>query len=143
MESTEFNIDRPERVSQAIKLFYLTIGIGIVRGILETARLAKTAPIGFILFIAMLTFAIMIGLIYMAGKGRNWARNILLVLFLIGFPFSIMPLLQSLASNLFSGLLGIAQAALQAIALIFLFRKDSSEWFRKTKMKVSNSITIT
>lgn len=135
MESTDLNFERPRRITIAIKLLYLNLGIGILRSFLEAARLTSSAPapIGFIVVIQIVTLAIIMFLIYIIGKGKNWARIIILVLFLIGLPFSIRPLLQSLAANLFSGLLGIAQTILQIIALIFLFQKASSDWFKKAK----------
>jgi len=62
-----------------------------------------------------------------------------LVLFVIGLPFSILPLLKSLAANPFSGLLGIVQIAIQLIALVFLFQKISSDWFKEMKLGIDLS----
>jgi hypothetical protein len=45
----------------------------------------------------------------------------------------VLPLLKSLAASPFSGLLGIAQTVIQIVALIFLFQKRSSDWFREMK----------
>ena len=124
---------RPEKVEAAVKLFYITLGIGILRSGIEASRLAQTAMLAFVLFIMVFTFGIIWLLIHMTGKGRNWARIALLLSFIVGIPFSIRPLLLSLAANPISGLLGIGQLAIQTVALFFLFQKPSSDWFREMK----------
>ena len=91
------------------------------------------SSVGFAMFITFVVLAIMWFFIYMIGKGRNWARITFLVLFIIGIPFAIMPLLQSLAANPISGFLGLAQTVIQIVALVFLFQKASTDWFRQMK----------
>ena len=135
MEQNQAQITRPDKVSKAVTLLYVTLGIGVLRSIMEAPRLSQTAPIGFVIFISLFVLGIMWFFIYKIGKGRNWARITFLVLFIIGIPFAVLPLLQSLAASLFSGLLGIGQTVLQVIALVFLFQKPSSEWFNQMKAK--------
>jgi len=124
---------RPANVGTAVKLLYITLGIGVVRSIMEASTTAKVASPGFVMFITFFVLGIMWFFIYMIGKGRNWARITFLVLFIIGIPFAILPLLQSLAANPISGLLGIGQTVIQVIALVFLFQKPSSAWFKEMK----------
>ena len=93
---------------------------------------AQMASPGFV-FITFLVLGIMWLFIHMIGKGRNWARITLLVLFIIGIPFSILPLMNSLSANPISGLLGLGQSVLQIVALVFLFQRPSSDWFRAMK----------
>ena len=124
---------RAANVGTAVTLLYITLGIGVVRSIMEASRNAQMASPGFVMFITFCVLGIMWFFIYMIGKGRNWARIIFLVLFIIGIPFSILPLLQSMAANPISGLLGIGQTVIQIIALVFLFQKPSSIWFKEMK----------
>ena len=129
------NKTRPDKVSTAVKLLYSTLVIGVVRLILEASTIAQTAPLGFIIFIGFFTLATSAFFMYMIGKGRNWARITFLVFVIIGIPLSILPLLQSFATSPISGILGIGQAVLQIIALVFLFQKPSSDWFKLMKAK--------
>ena len=126
---------RPQKVTIAVTLLYITLGIGVLRGIIEASMLAQIAPPAFVMLVTFFVLGIMWLFIYMIGEGRNWARITFLVLFIIGIPFSVLPLLRSLAANPISGLLGIVQTALQLIALVFLFQKPSSDWFREMKVK--------
>lgn len=121
----------PYRVGTAMWLLYVTLGIGLIRSIIEAKRFSHVIPIEFEIVIIFSVFGIMWFFIHMIGKGKNWARYTYIVLFVIGFPFSILPLQQSIAANLLAGVLGLGQTALQIIALAFLFQKSSSDWFNK------------
>ena len=133
MEQNQEKESRPDKVSTAVKLLYLSIAIGVVRSIFEIPTLTQTTSLSLVISVSVFTLAIMAFLIYMIGRGRNWARITFLVLFLIGLPFSVLPLLQSLLANPISGVLGLSQAVLQIIALVFLFQKPSSDWFKLMK----------
>ena len=126
---------RPVKVGTAVILLYISLGIGILRGIMEASMLVQIASPAFVMLVTFFVLGIMWLFIYMIGEGRNWARITFLVFFIIGIPFSVLPMLQSLAANPISGLLGIGQTALQIIALVFLFQKPSSDWFREMKVK--------
>lgn len=126
-------ISRPKKVGTAVKLLYITLGIGVLRSIMEASMQAQMASPAFVMFITFFVLGIMWLFIYMIGKGRNWARITFLVLFIVGIPLFVPPLLQSLAVNPISGLLGIGQTVIQVIALVFLFQKPSSDWFREVK----------
>jgi FtsH-binding integral membrane protein len=124
---------RPNKVFNAVTLLWITIAVGVIRSILEFSNLAQMASPSFIIFVQIFTLAILAFFIYMIGKGRNWARITFLVLFITGIPFSILPMIQSFAVSPISGILGIGQTTLQIIALVFLFQKPSSDWFKSMK----------
>jgi hypothetical protein len=56
-------------------------------------------------------------------------------MFILGIPLSVSPLIKSLSDYPISGLLGIIQAVLQGIAIVFLFQKPSSDWFKDMKIR--------
>lgn len=123
---TDQGLRRPEQVQHAVLLLYLTLGIGVVRSIMEVRG-------GLAIFVGFVTLGLTWFFIHMISRGKNWARITYLVLFAIGLPFAILPLLHSLAVNPVSGLLGIAQTVMQAVAMVFLFQQASSDWFRYKK----------
>lgn len=122
---------RPARVGNAVALLYATIGIGVFRAVLEFSTMASAATVALILLTWFIAFGLMALLVYKIGAGRNWARLTFLVLFLIGVPLVILPLLQSLSAVPISGVLGIAQFAGQAAALGMLFAEPAATWFRQ------------
>ncbi|MDP7637661.1 MAG: hypothetical protein QF577_08950 [Phycisphaerae bacterium] len=126
---------RPEKVGTAVKLLYITLGIGALRVIMEASMYAQMASPVFAMFITFFVLGIIFLFIYMTGKGRNWARITFVVLFIIALPFSILSLLQSLTANPISGLFGVGQTVIQIIAMVLLFQKPSSDWFGEMKAK--------
>ncbi len=111
-------------------MLYATLLIGALRGVLEWSRQTQAASPGFVLFVMLSTFAFFIWLIYKMNQGRNWARITFLILFLIGIPFSVLPLIQSLLNTPISGILGLLQVVLETVALFMLFGRDARPWFR-------------
>jgi hypothetical protein len=126
---------RPPRVGTAVKLLYITLGIGVLRSIMDASMYAEMAPPAFVKLITIFVIGVMGFLIILIGKGRNWARITFLVFFIIGIPFAAFPLMQSVGANPISGRIGVVQIIIQIVALVFLFQKLSSDWFRDMKPK--------
>lgn len=122
---------RPQKVATAVMFLYVTLGIGVLRSVMEFPRLLAQTSTVFVAVVTIAVFGFTWFFISRIGKGKNWARITFLVLFILGVPLSIWPLLQSLAVNPLSGVLGLGQCVLQAIAVVFLFQQHSSEWFKK------------
>src|SRR3989344_5512746 len=130
-EATDKQTSLPAIISNAVKLLYVTLGIGVLRAVLEFQTLVQQAPVIFILFVWLVVFGLMWFLIHKIGSRRNWARITFLILFIVGVPFSVLPLLQSLSATPVSGLIGILQLVGQVVALVMLFQGTSNAWFRK------------
>ena len=128
-------ITRPKKVTIAVKLLCIVLAIGFIKFILNESIALEMAPPAFIAFTFSATVGIVALLTYMIWNGRNWARITFLVLFIIGAPFSIFQTLQILTVTPISGLVDISGIVIQIIALIFLFQKPSSDWFREMKVK--------
>ena len=125
-------LSRPDKIRQAVTLLYVNLGIGVLIFIMEVpfSQRWQVASVYFIMFIVLCIFWFFI---HMIGKGKNWARITYLVLFIIGMPFWVLELPQSLAANPIVGLLGIGETVIQVVALVILFQKPSSDWFREMK----------
>lgn len=126
---------KPESVRKALLLLYATLGVGVVRSVIDFPRLversAAAGGLGFLVFVGVFTLAILWLNIFLIGKRYNWARYLFLVLFVLGVPFSIKPLIESLSTAPISGLLGLVQAIAQAVGLVLLFKTSSAVWFKK------------
>ncbi|NHA69883.1 hypothetical protein [Phycicoccus flavus] len=62
------------------------------------------------------------------GKGRSWARIVATVLFGISLLFFLLGLLQ--AAPVLERLLGVVQQLVGLGAVVLMFRRESSEWYR-------------
>jgi hypothetical protein len=126
---------RPSKVSTAVTLLWIAFAAGLIRGILEvsnTLQVASSSDLGIGLAIFVMIFSLLISafFVFMIGKGKNWARIVYLVLFVIAIPITGISQITSFLINPLSGILGIGQIVLQIIALVFLFQKQSSDWFK-------------
>ena len=130
MDTNSNRPERPKKVQNAVTILYVTLGIGIVRTVMEASANVEMAGVGFFTVVTLVAFAIMVFLFAMIGRGRNWARITLLVFFLLGLPLSILPLIRSFTISPISGVLGLAQVILQIVAIVFLFQQDASAWFK-------------
>jgi hypothetical protein len=121
---------KPKKVQNAVALLYATLGIVLIQILFEI--FFGVSHVRWIVFLAMFgpMFGFVILLIVMMSRGRNWARITYLVLFLLGFIPETLSLVRSFSATPFFSLLGIVQAALQITALVFLFHRESSAWFK-------------
>lgn len=122
---------RPDKVNLAIKLLLGVIGIGMIQvGVLVFRHLDVRSPD------ALLTTKVVIYtgsliLLYLLAKGQNWSRFVLLAILAVAIPLVVIPTLQAFFHFPVYGLLEITQLALYVVALVLLFQKSSSDWFRK------------
>jgi len=131
----EYNKEsRPKTVDIAVNLLYGTLGIGMLRVFWENpVQQTNKLVVGFSVFITIFVFAFMVLLIFKIGKGRNWARVTFLILFVIGIPLSVPVLLLTFSKNPFFGIINIIQILLQLAAMVLLFQKRSSDWYKNMK----------
>ena len=123
---------KPKKVSAAVILLWISLVLGSIRAIIEIMPTeTMEALIGSIIAITLVTIVAI--LIYMIGKGKNWARITFLVLFIIGIALNIPALAISLFTNPILFVLRLGEITLTGIALVLLFQDVSSNWFRNFK----------
>ena len=126
--------ERPPKVSLAVKFFYVIVGIGIIRATMTIIRHADVRSPDFLIYTKLIIYAGSLYLIYQLNKGRNWARWLLMVIFIIAIPLVILPAFASYSHNPVDALLAFLQTALYIIGLVFLFHRSSSSWFGAEKI---------
>jgi predicted MFS family arabinose efflux permease len=126
--------EKPPKVVLAVKFFYLVVGIGIIRAVMTILRHADVRSPYFLISTKLIIYAFSLFLIYQLSKGSNWARWLLLVIFIIAIPLTILPIFVTFSHNPVDTLLGFIQTALYIIGLVFLFHRSSSSWFGAEKI---------
>jgi hypothetical protein len=127
--------DRPPKVALAVKLYYFVVGMGILRVMITIFRHAEVRSPYFLISMKVLIYLGSLYLIYQLGKGKNWARISLVVIFMICIPLVILPFFASLSHNPADSVLGILQTILYIIGLALVFHKNSSHWFGSEKIQ--------
>lgn len=92
MDTASNRPDTSKKLQHAVFIVDPTLGIGIVRAVIKAPVSAVMAGVGFLVFITLADFGVMVILFSMIGLGRNWARINFLVLFPLGVLQSILPL---------------------------------------------------
>ncbi len=122
-------IERPSKVTLAVKMFYLICAIGAVRTTITVLRHIDVRSPDFFIVTKLLIYAASILLIYQIGKGKNWARWTMVAIFVACWPLEILPTFEELSHNPVNAVLGCVSLVLFLVGLVFLFLKESSAWF--------------
>ena len=126
--------EKPPKVVLAVKFFYLVVCIGIIRAVMTIIRHADVRSPYFLISTKLIIYAFSLFLIHQLSKGSNWARWLLLVIFIIAIPLTILPVFVTFSHNPVDALLGFLQIALYIIGMVFLFHRSSSSWFGAEKI---------
>jgi hypothetical protein len=127
------NVERPREVTRAVLFIYASFAIGGIRAVFDLSQKLSGASFVFGILLLLVFLGICFFFVSKIGAGRNWARIIFLVLFLIGLPFAIPGYIQDLRTNLPHGSVSIIVAILQSIGVFLLFTRNSNLWFRRRK----------
>ena len=119
---------KPEKVVNAVKMLYLMIAIGVVRTGMTVFRHVDVRSPHSLILTKVLIYTASLFLIYQISKGKNWARWLLLVIFAIAFPLSVLPAFDAIFHSPVHALLGLLQLGLYIIAMVYLFHRSSTEW---------------
>ena len=122
-------VEKPEKVVHAIRLFYVIIAIGVARLVLMIIRHFDVRTPDMIIVTKVLWYAACIFVLYQLGQGKNWARWVMVALFIGSIPLAILPAVGEIGHNPANALLTFLQAGLYLVALVLLFNRNVSGWF--------------
>ena len=124
-----------DKVVLSVKMLYLVVGIGVIRTAMTVFRHIDVRSPNFLIITKLIVYAASIYLIQQINKGKNWARWSLVVLLTLSIPLTILPAFGQFSHNPVYAVLFFMQLVLYIIALIFLFQKSSSEYFKSEKTR--------
>lgn len=144
---------KPKKVQRAVILLYAAVALTLITAIIgwiryfftPTAKLkselhqAASLGAGFLakptaflvsgVLLLLLHLALAVFLIEMIKRRRNWARIVILALLLLSLPRVMLLEPRMFTSQPLSVCLDWARFAFICIALILLYRPESSKWF--------------
>ena len=119
---------KPTLVRVAVILLYVFWGVNML--ILVGLSIINKRP--YISLPSIFVF-LSIGLIYLISIGKSWARNLLLVFFILGMCSSLVLLPVISAEMRYQIVISVLNYALGIIPLILLFLKPARQWFKEAK----------
>ena len=122
----------PKTVARFETLMLAALGLGAIVAALEDWGPAFYAGLWFVLGVQAAMLAVALVLIWLAARRRqNWARFLLLGLFLLGLPAALLTLPTLFRWMPVGGALSVLQLLLEAAAFAHVFAPASGAWFRK------------
>ena len=132
--STQALSVRPAKVVLAVKMLYFVIGVGVLRTAFMVVRHLEVRSPDVLIITKFVSYALCLYLIYLVGKGKNRARWLLVMIFVVASPLTNLPYFESISHNPFGSALGLAQLVLCVIGLLLLFHSSSRPWFDNKKV---------
>ena len=122
---------KPSSILIAVNLFWASWAAGLANVLLDFSNLNVLAPAATIYFTLIFTFIILALLTWKISAGKNWARIVFLVMFLIGLIPSLPIMLSEFYRFPLVGALSLATTCLQGYALFLTFTNPGNIWFSK------------
>ncbi len=131
---------KPANVAKAEQLLRISSILGLCKLILLAFSLKYLFPSDrlefFLLFLfleGVIGFGVMMFLAYAIGKKKNWARIIILILYIISLLLSPICIIFWFYVFIIGGVINIAQFVIKDTAIYFLFQKSSLDWIKQEK----------
>lgn len=122
----------PKTISNAAKMIYLSIVLGIVNPIIsELITDVENFSNHINLSIILISTTILVILGYNINLGKNWARIVFTGLGGLGLLISPLIIPDTFRLNPIIGILSLTQVILQGLAIVFLFKFESRTWYKK------------
>ncbi len=135
MNAEEPVFHKPQSFLTARRLFYANFFvIGLTYAIQNIFIGPDKHPVT-VLFILLVWIAIILSLISQMNLCKKWARTAITVLYSLaamGYAFNVVQLFKR---NAFLGALSVINTSLYFLAFVFLFQKDSNDWFNSHHTK--------
>ncbi len=132
--STKELSESPAKVTNAVKMLYLVVAIGVIRAAITVIRHWDVRSPNFLIFVKLLIYSASLYLIFEVGKGKNWARWSLVGILVVSIPLTILPNFDSITHYPIHAIFGFLQLGLYIVAMLFLFHESSTGWFGAGKI---------
>jgi hypothetical protein len=124
---TEPTLQRPSQVSLAVRLLWISLGLGAVTSAIMRPLFPSTTHT---VVTQVATFALLAWLTYKIWVGRNWARVTFVVMTALGLLIYIPILSVYFRFSPVAGTINLLQCLMQLVALYLLFTEPGRGWFK-------------
>ena len=126
-------ISTPRNVKIAVAILCAVLLYALVTGVVRVALAAATPPMpskNIAYAFGVAGGCINAFFVYKIFKGRNWARIIYLVFYILGIWFAMRGFAGLFGRSPAWAVLGLIAYAAHIIALVLLFTRSSNTWFK-------------
>lgn len=134
-------MNKPKETEKALLLMKISLGVAALSLLISGSQLADILGVSKwqVLLQNIFSLTLLWFFIYKLEQRRNWARITILVMYALSFITSFFQFEQTMAlieygtAFLISFILGMGVTIMQIIAIVLLFQKPSSDWFKEGK----------
>lgn len=134
MSGTVSNLGgKPQSLTIAVNLLWASLAVGVLKVAMTFIIPGLRNPnvtSGFALTILLFVLGVFVLLVWKISIGRNWARITFLILTILGAYPWLLGLSHEFAVSPVYGAASLVQVGLQLCAIVLLFVKPASDWFR-------------
>jgi hypothetical protein len=127
-------VAKPQAVRIAVALLWVSLAIGVINPWLVAHGSTPEHLVAYGIFV-LLCCGIGIPFVLAISAGRNWARILLLVLFVAGCVIDAFDYARLAARPTFSAAEFALQTVLQLVALCLMFSRSATPWYRRASPK--------
>jgi len=121
----------PSNVARFEQLFYASLIVGVFIFASDFDRLERLGPVSSMIGTVGFVIGLLVLLTWLIARRRqNWARWVLVVLFVGGLPLSIINMSEQ---HTLTASLSALQIVLQLVALVLLFNGNARTWFARAE----------
>jgi drug/metabolite transporter (DMT)-like permease len=130
---------KPQSLVAAKNILYAVLFLEIITWAVARWMPGSYSPVSAQTVVTLIvTVAILFALIKCVTMGMKWARVVLLVLFLLGLVAYAWAFNVVWQTNILIAVLSLLQTVLEAVALGFLFARESTLWFDRVREKAAD-----
>jgi uncharacterized membrane protein len=107
----------------------VTVAVGVFQGYLRILQSSAGLSTGVAISALVIGVILNLFIIRMIARGRNWARIVFLIVFVVGVLLGLFAGPENATENPVVVVVNLSMLVMQVVALIFLFQKRSSDWF--------------
>ncbi len=122
-------IEKPQEVRKAVILLWVSLAVMPIRMAADWATTKAILNDALALTVLVATIAVLSFLIWQISRGKNGARLVFLVLYLLGVPFSLYALPTDFGRSPMVAVCSLAQILLQGAGLWMISRAPGKDWF--------------
>jgi hypothetical protein len=132
-------VHKPLSIVAAKNILYAVLFMEVITWTISRWKpVAYAAPTAQTVITLIVTLVLMFALIKCVTAGMKWARVVLLVLFLLGLIAYIWAFNIMWQTSILIAVLTLLQTILEAVALGFLFTRESTLWFNRVREKAQD-----
>jgi len=124
---------QPDHVTNGIRILWASVVLGALRVVVAPIDAGSEVQPGFGVVVGGGTIVVIGTMVWLISTGRNWARILFLILFILGLPAMVWAVVagESILPRPWEVGFSFLQGALQLAGLLFLFTTASNVWFKQ------------